>query len=333
MSVDERPVSRKDPARKTSRLDSYDIQAPVAQRKSGGFLIHWSQVRILPGAPTSKSAKTNTKPTDFRSFAWCGTETSANGDETDLDGLGRVGTRGVARAWKRVTGMATKTLQEKVDDLIGNWIEHCILGDIGQMLRRRSRGNYPVAALLFSVVDLLGGLQRGNVDGDHTSNMVAFIKRYLAKVDPTYGTVPDLLVDMFRHPLLHTTRSRSYLAGRRYVLRSAIYWEEDTRRRRALVAARKAHLVRKRYRGHQYLVINDHVLHSDIVCALELFRKDIVSGTHRQLARNFSRAYESATAIVELRTHPKQKLARRLARQVGRVRRRPGTKAKCFSDE
>jgi hypothetical protein len=224
------------------------------------------------------------------------------------------------------------TLEAKVQILLENWVEHCILGDIAQMLRRGSRGNYPVAALLFSVIDLLGGLQRGNVDGDHTKNMVAFIKRYLAQVDPTYGSIADLLVDMFRHPLLHTTGSRNYIAGRN-ALHSAIYWEEDTRRRRQLIASRKAHLARKTHKGRSYLVINDHVLHGDLMLALRLYRDELMSGKHHKLSRAFSTAYDAATKPVSLATHPKKQLARRLARQIGRVRRWPATRAKCFADE
>jgi hypothetical protein len=225
------------------------------------------------------------------------------------------------------------TLDEKVSMLLDVWVEHCILGDINQMLRARSRGNYPIAALLFSVIDLLGGLQRGNVDGGNTQNIVAFIKRYLARVDVNYKHTADLLVDMFRHPLLHTTRSRSYRTRSRHVLRSAIYWEEDTRRRRQHVAVRKAHLVRKVYRGNDFLVINDHVLFADIVEALGLYRSDLLSGRHHVLARNFRRAFDAATSVVDLPGHPKKRLALKLSRQIGRVRRWAPAKDRCFADE
>jgi hypothetical protein len=52
------------------------------------------------------------------------------------------------------------TLEAKVERLLDDWIEKCILGDIRQMLRRRSRGNYPVAALLFSARRKTGTLAR-----------------------------------------------------------------------------------------------------------------------------------------------------------------------------
>jgi hypothetical protein len=223
-----------------------------------------------------------------------------------------------------------------VERLLDDWVENCILGDIGQMLRHRSSGNYPVAALLFSVIDLLGGLQRGNVEGNHRDNMIAFMQRYLARVDPRYRSIGYLLVDMFRHPLVHTSLSRSYRArAGRYVIRSAIYWEEDTRRRRQLIARRKAHLVRKMYKASDYLIINDHVLHDDVVRALGMYRQELLSGRYRVLARRFSSAYDRAMSAVNLWQLRKQraKHATMLARQIGRVRRWPATRAKCFADE
>jgi len=227
------------------------------------------------------------------------------------------------------------TLKDEVESLLDDWVEGCILSDIRQMLRRRSGGNYPVAALLFSVIDLLGGLQRGNVEGDHRDNMIAFLNRYLAQVDPRYATISYLLVDMFRHPLVHTSLSRSYKApGGRYTLRSAIYWEEDTRRRRHLIARRKAHLVRKPYKGRDYLVVNDHVLHDDLMRALALYRQDVLSGRYRRLSRRFSSAYARATSVVDLsQVRKRRDHATILARQIGKVRRWPVTRAKCFADE
>src|SRR5262245_49722935 len=90
------------------------------------------------------------------------------------------------------------------------------------------------------------------------------------------------------------------LVGRGYILKSAIYWEEDTRRPRSLVARRKAHLVRKTYKGRELLVISDHVLHDDVVQALSLYRADLLSGRHHLLARRFSNECRRATAVVSV---------------------------------
>jgi hypothetical protein len=175
--------------------------------------------------------------------------------------------------------------------------------------------------------------------------MLAFLARYLGAVDPRYKSIGALLVDMFRHPLIHTSLSRSYQVGRGYILKSAIYWEEDTRRRRSLVARRKAHLVRKTYKGRDFLVINDHVLHDDVVQALSLYRADLLSGRHHLLARRFSNGYRQATAVVSVaslrpakktpqgKKKPQGTLAGTLFRQIGKVRRWPAARVKCFAAE
>ena len=75
--------------------------------------------------------------------------------------------------------MPPVTFEDKVRKLIDNWVLECIMGDMEQFLQPPKGGNYPVAALLFSLIDLMGGLLKGNVMANHTDNMKAFINGYL----------------------------------------------------------------------------------------------------------------------------------------------------------
>jgi len=103
--------------------------------------------------------------------------------------------------------------------------------------------------------------------------------------------------------------------------------------------------VRKTYKGRDFLVINDHVLHDDVVQALSRYRADLLSDRHHLLARRFSNGYRRATAVVSVASlktgeedAARQEEAARHARRDTlspdwKVRRWPAARVKCFADE
>lgn len=190
--------------------------------------------------------------------------------------------------------MPAVTFEDKVRKLIDNWVLECIMGDIEQFLQPSKKGNYPVATLLFSLIDLMGGLLNGNVDANHTDNMKTFMNKYLNQIDSKYGDLTPLLVDMFRHPITHTTTSRSYSLGG-YTLRSGLYWEEDVSQRAQLIHQRKCHLVKARYEGHDCLLLNDHVLFEDLKRAIRKYQDELLEGKDPGLGTCFEKAYADMT--------------------------------------
>jgi hypothetical protein len=216
--------------------------------------------------------------------------------------------------------MPTVAFVDNVRKLIDNWVLECIMGDIEQFLKLPKGGNYPVAALLFSVIDLMGGLLKGNVEGNHTHNMQTFIRKYLYQIDSKYGDLAPLLVDMFRHPITHTTTSRSYVFGG-YTLRSGIYWEEDVSHRTQLLQRRNCHLVKAKYKGQDYLIVNDHVLFEDLRRAIKQYRDDLLGGKDQKLKCCFENAYEAVTEV---------KKGKKFGAEIQIVHSWPYTQDKCF---
>ena len=216
--------------------------------------------------------------------------------------------------------MSGSSFDDKVQKLIDDWVLQCIMGDIEQFLKHPKRGNYPVAALLFSVIDLMGGLLNGNVDANHTCNMETFIRQYLSQMNSKYSDLASLLVDMFRHPITHTTTSRSY-ALNGYTLRSGIYWEEDVSHRVQLLQQRKCHLVKAQYRGQDYLLVNDHVLFADLKSAIQQYREDLTGGKVQAIRCCFEKAYDAMTKV---------KSGKRFDSEIRLVQSWPYTQDKCF---
>ncbi len=216
--------------------------------------------------------------------------------------------------------MPTVAFEDKVRKLIDNWVLECIMGDIEQFLKLPKGGNYPVAALLFSVIDLMGGLLNGNVEANHTENMMTFMREYMRQVDSRYADLAPLLVDMFRHPITHTTTSRSYSLGSQ-TLRSGIYWEEDVSRRAQLIQLRKCHFVRAQDGGKDYLIVNDHVLFEDLISAIKRYRDDLLAGKSQKLRDRFEKAHNDLTS---------PKVGAKFGTEIRTVQSWPYTKEKCF---
>ena len=62
----------------------------------------------------------------------------------------------------------------------------------------------------FAEIDMLGKFYKGEISTQNTAeNSIAFIKRYMGSVNNRYKKLAGLIIDMYRHGLMHTHMTKT----------------------------------------------------------------------------------------------------------------------------
>lgn len=161
-------------------------------------------------------------------------------------------------------------------------IKNQIDSDFIQVLNNTTNSFFAVPLLVFSMVDYLGSLYRGN---NSSANAVAFLREYFGRVNAAYNSCSGLLYFVYRHGLVHQrmpklTQLRTN--GRRL---SCYITRTETNRH-----LRGFRMLNESARG---LIICLQSLILDLKQAVEIYEVDLLSDTQngRILRRNFSTSY------------------------------------------
>jgi len=121
------------------------------------------------------------------------------------------------------------------------------------------KGFFALLRILFPTITFLGTLYKGK---DYSTNAIAFMNRYLGRVNPKYRKVSDIIYNVYRHGLMHTQMPKMVKIGTRLTGWSITYNTSDHLRVRTL--------------GTNALIsICPQRLYEDLLRAIEFFITDI----------------------------------------------------------
>lgn len=135
--------------------------------------------------------------------------------------------------------------------------------------RCRPRGAfYSGLRYCFSEIDMLGKFLKGEFGSQNTAeNSINFMKRYMSSINKRYKKLAGLIIDMYRHGLMHTHMTKLVKLGNGKILG----WElQDT-------DSNSQHLTLKSVDHGYNLVINVYQFIEDFLKGLDNYEKDLKS--------------------------------------------------------
>ena len=179
----------------------------------------------------------------------------------------------------------------------------------------RPRGAfYSALRYCFAEIDMLGKFYKGEVSTKNTAeNSIAFMKRYMGSVNERYKKLAGLIIDMYRHGLMHTHMTKIVQLDNGKLLG----WELQD------YDHGNEHLKLKTADHGYNLVINVYQFIKDFLESLDRYEKDLVNSTY--YLNKFKKGYFGmAVAFSE----PNQGVPRRI-----RNRRRQALTMRSYSYE
>jgi len=191
--------------------------------------------------------------------------------------------------------------KKEFESRFGSEDAKAFLGQIIKSFREvqecRSRGAfYSGLRFCFSELDTMGKFYKGEVSTSNTAeNTIAFMRSYLGEANRRYKKLSGLIIDMYRHGLMHTHMIKNVKLDDGKILGWELQDNDDSDK----------HLqVEKRAHGGN-LVINVNRLIEDSIEAINLYQSKL--DRNKNLLNRFKKGYFGMAVAVEQPTKNQNK--------------------------
>lgn len=172
-----------------------------------------------------------------------------------------------------------------------NHLKQAVINDFGvassayifdSQRTRVGKGFFGLLRILFPTITFLGTLYKGK---DSSANAIAFMNRYLGRVNPHYRRVGDIIYNVYRHGLMHTYMPKMVKIGQRLTGWFITYNTPD-------------HLQVRTVGTNTWISVCPQQLYEDLLQAIELFIAEINNARFQRVRmRYFKQGFVSMAEV------------------------------------